>query len=447
MKTFKEDLIKEFLKIPALADAAALRETLWQNPYLKPYESIMDILRPSIADMRAAEARLKRFAPYLKQGFPETATTGGLIESPLREIPAMRQLLNEQQADIAGRLFLKMDSHLAVAGSVKARGGIYEILQYAEGLALAAELLQGEQDYSCFAQKEFRDLFSQYTIQVGSTGNLGLSIGIISAKLGFHVIVHMSAEAKVWKKALLREKGVKVIEYESDYCQAVEKGREESRRDPKSYFVDDENSQDLFLGYSVAGFRLQEQLAALQILVDQEHPLLVYLPCGIGGAPGGITYGLKACFGDTVHCFFIEPTHACSMLLGMATGLHDAVCVQDFGIDGKTYADGLAVSRPSGFVGKLMEPLLSGIFTVEDWRLYDFMRQLLKSEGIFIEPSACAAFQGVSGVVSSIENNKRTLKQICPATAHPSATHILWATGGSLVPAAEMEVYQNIYLK
>ncbi|MDO5550203.1 MAG: D-serine ammonia-lyase [Lachnospiraceae bacterium] len=423
--------------IPAVADAAALKETFWLNDKMLPAAQ-QNITEVNPGQIKDASDRLIRFAPYLKKVFPELEETNGIIESPLRPIPAMQEFLNNTYgAGIQGRLMLKMDSDLPVSGSVKARGGIYEVLKHAEDLALESGMLKVTDDYSILAEPEFQKFFGQYTVQVGSTGNLGMSIGIMSAKLGFRVIVHMSADAKQWKKDLLRSRGVEVIEYADDYCAAVEQGRKNSDADPMSYFVDDENSQNLFMGYSVAGERLKAQLDEQKIIVDADHPLFVYIPCGIGGAPGGVTYGVKQLFGDHVHCFFTEPTHACCMMLGMATGLHDGISVKDLGIDGKTDADGLAVGRPSAFVGRVIQPMLSGIATIQDNKLYDLMRGLLKSEDIFIEPSSCAAF----AALIRPEDMKAYIAANGLADQMEHATHIAWATGGRMVPPETREAY------
>ena len=311
---------------------------------------------------------------------------------------------------------------------------------------MAAGLLNETDDYAKLATSEMREFFRKYTVQVGSTGNLGLSIGIASAAVGYKVIVHMSVDAKQWKKDLLRSHGVQVIEYEADYGEAVRQGRKQSDADPMSYFVDDENSKNLFLGYAVAALRLRDQLREQGITVDADHPLLVTIPCGVGGAPGGVTFGLKQVFGDNVHVFFAEPVQCPSMLVGMATGLHSKVCVQDVGLTGMTEADGLACARPSGFVGGVMEPLLSGEVTIGDRRLYVFMRALLESENIFLEPSACAAFQGPVELLKRAEGKAYCEKMGLTAEKLANSSHIAWATGGALVPAHIREAYQTMYL-
>lgn len=409
-----------------------LRETAWKNPHKVPFAQAQ--LPFSMADVQDAADRLDRFAAYFKLAFPETAPAGGIVESPLRQIPEMKKVLQQDTGTrFPGSLWLKMDSHLAVSGSVKARGGVYEVLTVAERIAMENGLLQPGDDYSIFNTPKMRQLLSGYSIAVGSTGNLGLSIGIMSASLGFRVTVHMSADARQWKKDMLRSKGVQVVEYASDYSEAVRQGRLLAQQDPKCHFVDDENSKTLFLGYAVAALRLQRQLKTAGVTVDARHPLMVYLPCGVGGGPGGIAFGLKQVFGDAVHCFFAEPTHACCMILGMSTGKHSEISVEDIGIDGTTAADGLAVGRASGFVGKVMEPILDGCYTLSDERMYRMLAQLASAEDIRLEPSALAGMYGPVVL--------QTHPEFCSLPCNENATHLVWATGGSMVPPAEMEAY------
>lgn len=442
MKKSENIDIQEWIKkhqYSLLNKLISMEEIIWLNPKIEKFQTGIQKSFLTQEDVRDAEERLNRFAPYIAKVFPETRDMNGIIESPLVRIPSMKEYLEQNyQQRILGELLLKCDSHLPISGSIKARGGIYEILKHAEELALQNQLLTIHDDYSILDSDCFRAFFSQYSIAVGSTGNLGLSIGIMSAKLGFNVTVHMSADAKEWKKNLLRSKNVKVIEYEADYSKAVEEGRNQADQDPTCYFVDDENSHDLFLGYAVVASRLKKQLEELGRTVDEHHPLFVYLPCGVGGGPGGVAFGLKLLYQDHVHCFFAEPTHSPCMLLGLMTGLHEKISVQDVGIDNLTDADGLAVGRPSGFVGKTIEPFLSGNYTISDGHLYKLLKELVDTEGIPLEPSALA---GMAGPIKLCKEGTDYLVKHGLLEKMSNATHIIWATGGSMVPEDIMTKY------
>lgn len=424
---------------PLLSELLALRETTWFNPAIAPVATALADVGLTAEDVAEASARLQRFAPYLAKVFPETAAAGGIIESPLVPLPTLgRQLLDEIGVAAGGALWLKADNQLPISGSIKARGGIHEVLKHAEDLALQAGLIRPGDDYAALASDAARAFFGRYRIAVGSTGNLGLSIGIVSARLGFQATVHMSADARQWKKDRLRASGVTVVEYASDYSVAVAQGREQAASDPNCYFVDDENSPQLFLGYAVAAERLARQFEQAGIQVDAEHPLFVYLPCGVGGGPGGVAFGLKLAFGDAVHCLFAEPTHSPCMLLGVYSGLHDAVCVQDFGIDNVTAADGLAVGRPSGFVGRAMQRLIDGYYTVTDETLSRLLASAWELEQVRLEPSALAGMPGLQRVLRAPDYLQRI--GVDPARL-ARATHLVWGTGGSMVPDAEFAAY------
>ncbi|WP_052466410.1 D-serine ammonia-lyase [Mobilicoccus massiliensis] len=416
-----------------LDDVRAGIPTTWVNP--RRSQDVPGVV--TLDDVRDADARLRRFAPFLAEAFdgpwhlgPE-GIEAGIIDSPIVEVPRMRAALG-----LRGSLWLKRDDELPISGSIKARGGIYEVLTVAERLALDAGWAGGDPsagDHRDFAGPDLREHLSRYTIAVGSTGNLGLSIGIMARALGFRAVIHMSADARQWKKELLRSLGAEVIEYEGDYGIAVETGRAQAAADPHTHFVDDESSRELFLGYAVAGLRLVDQLETAGLTPTAEHPLHVHLPCGVGGGPGGIVAGLHLALRDRgvdtahLHCWYAEPVQAPCMLLALATGRGDAIAVQDLGLHGRTVADGLAVGRASQLAWSATKDLVAGAYTVRDDELFRLLRLLDETEGIRLEPSALAGAAGPTAL-RDLEN--------------PSgACHLAWATGGSMVPDSEMATY------
>lgn len=384
-----------------------------RKPYLWINPSKSDSIRLDMANMLQAKEDWNAFASLLQELFGTP-----VIDSPLKS-------LSRVQMHHRGKHFLKEDAVLPVAGSIKARGGFFEVIYHAREIALHEGLVSREDSMRLMASQQ--EFFSKYALHVASTGNLGLSIGLMGRSLGFQVFVHMSSDAKDWKKELLRSRGAEVIEYDGDYSEAVIRGREAAAKNVKAYFVDDERSLRLFWGYSKAGYDLQAQLPDD---ISQERPLFVSIPCGVGGAPGGIAYALKAIYGNRVHIFFAEPIEAPAVLLGMATEKGEGIRVQDIGLTGKTLADGLAVGKPSEFVCRQMKEVLSGIYTVRDEALQAMQYLLYKEEGIKCEPSACAGVL-LSDYMQTEEGRAYLQKE---GVQEENIRYVYWATGGALVP-------------
>lgn len=383
--------------------------------------------------VQTAKERLERYAPLLAYLFPELEKTHGIIESPLMPIKAFSDYGE------AGGYWLKGDHALAVAGSVKARGGIHEVLEFVDRLSEEYCLMPNNSVIDLLSERSL-EVLNKYKVTVGSTGNLGMSVGIISAALGMQAVIHMSTEAKEWKKQRLRDRGAMVIEHDGDYALAVEEGREEALADAFSHFVDDEQSISLFCGYAVAGSRLKAQIDELGIQVDAEHPLFVYIPCGVGGAPGGITYGLKGEFGDYVHVFFVEPEDSSCFAVQMTHLEQPNISIYDVGQKNDTEADGLAVPVASQLAVKEMRPRLSGVVVIGEDNLMRDLYLLKEQSDIQIEPSAAAALSGPRAIFNTPEGAAYIEKHGL-AEHMPRANHIVWATGGSFMPEDEYKAF------
>ena len=388
-------------------DMIALRDTvragqsaLWVNPAYVPAPDPV-----ARADLDRADWDM--LAPLLARLFPELEASGGRIASDLIAAPA------GAFCDGAGTLLIKGDHALPVAGSIKARGGLFEVFMCAVTQAHAAGMLGPDDPVTRLA--DMRDFFAARTIAVGSTGNLGLSVGIAARALGYACVVHMSSDAKPWKVDRLRKLGVEVVLHTADYTTAVAAARDATADDPDSYFVDDESSELLFRGYSAAAAELAAQLDAMGIAIGPDRPLCLYLPCGIGGAPGGIAYGARAVFGPHAHSFFVEPQQSASALCHMAFG---APSVHDLGLSNRTEADGMAVATLSPLVHARMHDRLAG-----------------HAHGLQFEPSATAGYAGPHHLMHSAAGAAFRTAHMANA-APENIVHVVWATGGLFVPDA-----------
>lgn len=96
-------------KYPLVNKLIATEEVFWINPNIEKYERAIKDSPLNEENVKDAEERLKRFAPYIAKVFPETKGTNGIIESPLVKISSMKEALETNyKQPILGELLLKV---------------------------------------------------------------------------------------------------------------------------------------------------------------------------------------------------------------------------------------------------------------------------------------------------------------------------------------------------
>jgi D-serine dehydratase len=79
---------------------------------------------------------------------------------------------------------------------------------------------------------------------------------------------------------------------------------------------------------------------------------------------------------------------------------------------------------------------VSGIFTVRDEELVRYLYRLHQATGTVVEPSAAAGFSG-PGMLLDTAQGQEYLRAHALHPRMAAATHVLWTTGGSLLPGQE----------
>lgn len=369
-------------------------------------------------EVAQARARFERFEPVLAALFP-SGGWDGKIRSELTAYPT----------PLTPNLLVKGDHALPMAGSVKARGGVYELLCHVEELALQRGLLSPGQSLEALLAPDSLAMLGARRVVVASTGNLGFAVGLVARALGLQAEIHMSHDAKAWKKDRLKAIGATVIEHACDYTGAVARARRSAQAED-AYFIDDEDSRRLFVGYAAAAAELAEQLSARGLVIGPDSPLVVYLPCGVGGAPGGITAGLKQIYGPNLLAVFVEPVASPCVFAALAVGHGAPVSVYDFGLDNDTIADGLAVPSASPLVLQTIGRNIDAAVAVTDKAMVQWARRAWTEAGLRLEPSGAS---GLAAVAPFIDQARAA--GLLTDAARP--VHVVWATGGSLLPEAE----------
>ncbi|MCK2241503.1 MULTISPECIES: threonine/serine dehydratase [unclassified Crossiella] len=211
-------------------------------------------------------------------------------------------------------------------------------------------------------------------VVAGSSGNHGIAVATLGARLGVTVTVVMAAGASPVKAVRIRELGADIVAVPGGVADRERHARELAAN--TGAFLLPSSDHDLV----VAG----AGTVALEILADAPETDTIFVPTGGGGLLAG---SCLAALGNRVRVIGVEPAACRRYARSLAAGQPVELPPPD------TIADGLRGQRPGEVPFPIIQHRVDDLIGVSDEAIRHAL-DLLRRNGVNAEPSGAVALAG-----------------------------------------------------
>lgn len=290
----------------------------------------MDTVLPTVADVAAAEARLRVW----------------LSETPVLESATLDRL-------IGARVLFKAEN-LQRSGSFKIRGALNRLL-----VLTPAERAKGVVAYS--------------------SGNHAQAVALAAHWLAMKATIVMPADAPTSKLEGTRVHGADVVLYDRAREDREAIAREIAAR-TGAVLVPPFDDPHVIAGQGTAGLELARATQARGIVLDE-----LYVPCSGGGLVAGSALAVKGAFPECA-VYAVEPLGFDDTRRSLAVGERQRVAPGS-----RTICDGLMVATPGIITFEINRRELAGARTVDDGTVRRAMELAARHLKVVLEPSGAVA--------------------------------------------------------
>ncbi|WP_337997683.1 threonine/serine dehydratase [Oleispirillum naphthae] len=220
-------------------------------------------------------------------------------------------------------------------------------------------------------------------VVTASSGNHGLGVAFIAARLGCPATVIVPDGCTPIKMSGLKALGARVVAY----------GRSSKERRAYAHTLADEEGMLFVHSHDDPLIAAGQGTIGLEILDSLPGLGAVVVPVGGGGLIAGIATAIKES-NPAVKVYGVEPEIGCCMKMSLDKGE-----IVELPATPATIADGLRGTRPGALPFAVAQKYVDGVVTVSEAAIRAAVRGLLRRSKLVIEPSgavvAAAVMQGL----------------------------------------------------